>query len=114
MTINLLCIQEPCILQDGNVNGIPKYVVTFYSKTRWRSAVAVVNKSIPVMEVLTVNNIVAVSIDIGPEIKIVIVYLPLPPIEEVDAELYSLRDLLGKYEDKIVGLVRHFNAKSSL
>lgn len=66
------------------------------------------------MEVLTGNNIVAVSIDIGPEIKIVVVYLPLPPIEEVDAELYLLRDLLGKYEDKIVGLVRDFNAKSSL
>lgn len=72
----VLCIQEPNI-HDGKVGGISQNVVTFHSKTRYRSVVAVVNKSISVMDVLTASNIDAVSIGIVPDIKIVVVSIYL-------------------------------------
>lgn len=93
---DILCLQEPYMLYDGKLGGIPKDVVAFYSRTWYRTAAIFVNKSIPVMEIMPASYLVAVSIDLCNQIKVVMIFIYLSPIAEVHAELDFLLDFRDK------------------
>lgn len=89
-------------------------VVAHYSKTRCRATVAVLNKSLSVMEILTESNGIAMSIDLDPGVLVIVVSVYLPPLDEVDAELDLLKDLFDRSKGKCFAIVGDFNAKSTL
>lgn len=49
-------------------------------------------KSLPLIEVMTENNVVAVQVDLSPGVAVRVVSVYLPPLDEIDAELDSLKD----------------------
>lgn len=93
---DIICLQEPYIMGNGKLGGLPSDVVAHYSSTRCRAIVTVLNKSLPVIGILTESNGVAVSVDLGLEVSVLVVSVYLPPKGEVNAELGMLKDLLDR------------------
>lgn len=91
---DILCLQEPYILKNGKLGGLSRDVVAHYSQTRCRVAIAVMNRSISAMEIMTENNFIAVSIDLISKLSILVVSIYLPLQGEVTAEMKFLKTCL--------------------
>lgn len=65
------------------------------------------------MKAMAASNIVAVSIDLRLEIKVIAVPMHILPLDKVNAELDLLWDELEKYKDRSFVIFGDFNAKST-
>lgn len=58
------------------------------------------------------SYVVAVSVDLGDQVKVIIVSVYIPPQDEVDVDADLLRDLLDRHKSFLI--LGDFNAKSTL
>lgn len=56
------------MLPNGNIGGIPKGAMAYFSHDRARAAIFVLAKPIPVVEVMVQRDVVAVQLDLSEEI----------------------------------------------
>lgn len=92
----------------------PKSVASNYWRSRVRFVVAVVNRDLPVVELVATSDVVAVKLD-SADRQIVVISMYLPPEypkDLVDAQMALLHELVTKNMEHDIIILGTYNAKS--